>query len=191
MTVRNVRSYQTRGLIPPPTREGRRSIYSEQHLTQLKKIQDARARGASLSLIVAHLSAGGSLSGGSMDRSWLPVRPSTSGRPRGRRRARLSIDAALKRSEIPDKELTDLLDVLVTGGVLDRDGDQYLAERPLATHLNHEDGVLEVDSTLQLLAATVEAGQTIRNALSEADHGSDRRELIDLVNGTLNRIVSS
>ena len=61
MTARNVRAYQTKGLIPPPTRQGRRSVYSGEHLRRLQAIERARARGASLSLIASHLAEGNPL----------------------------------------------------------------------------------------------------------------------------------
>lgn len=58
MTARNVRAYQTKGLIPNPSRSGRRSVYGTEHLLRLQAIEQARRRGASLSLIAAHLAAG-------------------------------------------------------------------------------------------------------------------------------------
>jgi DNA-binding transcriptional MerR regulator len=61
MTARNVRAYQTKGLIPPPTRQGRRSVYGLEHLQRLQAIERARARGASLSLIASHLAEGRAL----------------------------------------------------------------------------------------------------------------------------------
>src|SRR5690349_14929704 len=63
MTARNVRAYQTKGLIPPPTRQGRRSVYGVEHLRRLQAIERARARGASLSLIANHLAEGRPLEG--------------------------------------------------------------------------------------------------------------------------------
>jgi DNA-binding transcriptional MerR regulator len=61
MTARNVRAYQTKGLIPPPIRKGRRSVYGAEHLKRLQAIEHARAKGASLSLIATHLADGRSL----------------------------------------------------------------------------------------------------------------------------------
>jgi DNA-binding transcriptional MerR regulator len=58
MTARNVRAYQTKGLIPPPSRRGRRSVYGLEHLQRLQAIERARARGASLTLIATHLAEG-------------------------------------------------------------------------------------------------------------------------------------
>lgn len=44
-TVRNVRVYQDRGLLPPPRREGRAGIYSEAHLGRLRLIGQLLDRG--------------------------------------------------------------------------------------------------------------------------------------------------
>jgi DNA-binding transcriptional MerR regulator len=44
-TVRNVRVYQDRGLLPPPRREGRAGIYSEAHLGRLRLIGRLLERG--------------------------------------------------------------------------------------------------------------------------------------------------
>ncbi|MFX8301261.1 MerR family transcriptional regulator, partial [Acinetobacter baumannii] len=43
-TVRNVRSYQDRGLIDPPERRGRVGIYTQAHLGRLKLINHLLAR---------------------------------------------------------------------------------------------------------------------------------------------------
>lgn len=47
-TVRNVRAYQERGLLPPPERRGRVGIYGEAHLARLKIIGPLLERGYSL-----------------------------------------------------------------------------------------------------------------------------------------------
>jgi DNA-binding transcriptional MerR regulator len=44
-TVRNVRVYQDRGLLPPPRREGRTGVYSEVHLGRLRLIGQLLDRG--------------------------------------------------------------------------------------------------------------------------------------------------
>ncbi len=61
MTPRNVRAYQTRGLISAPEREGRRSVYGRGHLRQLVAVRRARAEGATLGLISGVLSGGRSM----------------------------------------------------------------------------------------------------------------------------------
>jgi DNA-binding transcriptional MerR regulator len=45
MTVRNVRAYQERGLLPPPRRTGRTSVYDETHLARLRLIGQLLDRG--------------------------------------------------------------------------------------------------------------------------------------------------
>jgi DNA-binding transcriptional MerR regulator len=44
-TTRNVRGYQDRGLLPRPTRRGRIAIYTDNHLSRLKVINDLLHRG--------------------------------------------------------------------------------------------------------------------------------------------------
>jgi DNA-binding transcriptional MerR regulator len=44
-TTRNVRGYQDRGLIPRPIRRGRIAIYNDEHLAQLRVINDLLGRG--------------------------------------------------------------------------------------------------------------------------------------------------
>ena len=50
-TVRNVRAYQDRGLLPPPRREGRVGLYSEAHLGRLRMIGQLLERGYTLANI--------------------------------------------------------------------------------------------------------------------------------------------
>jgi DNA-binding transcriptional MerR regulator len=58
MTARNVRAYQTRGLLQPPRRVGRSSVYGTEHVQRLRAVQRARARGASLQLLRTLLDEG-------------------------------------------------------------------------------------------------------------------------------------
>lgn len=50
-TVRNVRAYQDRGLLPPPERRGRSGIYSDVHLARLRIIGQLLKRGYTLANI--------------------------------------------------------------------------------------------------------------------------------------------
>ena len=51
MTARNVRAYQTRGLLQPPGVQGRVAVYGADTSTRLLQVQQARSRGASLRLL--------------------------------------------------------------------------------------------------------------------------------------------
>jgi DNA-binding transcriptional MerR regulator len=50
-TVRNVRAYQDRGLLPSPRRQGRIALYSEAHLARLRLISQMLERGYGLANI--------------------------------------------------------------------------------------------------------------------------------------------
>jgi DNA-binding transcriptional MerR regulator len=54
LTVRNVRNYQSRGLIPPPEVQGRTGYYGTEHLAGLALIREMQAQGFNLAAI-AHL----------------------------------------------------------------------------------------------------------------------------------------
>jgi DNA-binding transcriptional MerR regulator len=50
-TVRNVRAYQDRGLVPPPERRGRNGIYTDSHLARVRLINQLLDRGYTLANI--------------------------------------------------------------------------------------------------------------------------------------------
>ncbi len=54
LTVRNVRNYQSRGLIPPPEVHGRVGYYSAEHTARLALIREMQAQGFNLTAI-AHM----------------------------------------------------------------------------------------------------------------------------------------
>ncbi len=54
LTVRNVRSYQSRGLIPPPEVQGRVGYYGAEHMARLQLIREMQAQGFNLAAI-AHV----------------------------------------------------------------------------------------------------------------------------------------
>lgn len=56
-TVRNVRAYQDRGLLPPPQRRGRSGVYTEEHLARLRVIQGLLERGYTIANIGELLAA--------------------------------------------------------------------------------------------------------------------------------------
>ena len=51
VSVRNIRAYQTAGLLPPPRLRGRLGLYDEQHLAKLSLIRDLRQQGFKLDTI--------------------------------------------------------------------------------------------------------------------------------------------
>jgi DNA-binding transcriptional MerR regulator len=57
MTARNIRAYQSRGLVPPPEVRGRTGYYGEQHLARLGLIRDMQREGFNLTAIKRVLDA--------------------------------------------------------------------------------------------------------------------------------------
>jgi DNA-binding transcriptional MerR regulator len=51
MSVRNVRFYTTKGLVPPPIRRGRSGYYSRVHVGRLELVQELQSHGFTLSAI--------------------------------------------------------------------------------------------------------------------------------------------
>jgi DNA-binding transcriptional MerR regulator len=51
MTVRNIRAYQSRGLLPPPEVRARTGYYGPEHVARLRLIADMRAEGMNLRTI--------------------------------------------------------------------------------------------------------------------------------------------
>ena len=54
ITVALLRSYQSKGLLPPPRREGRSAYYGPRHLERLREIAELKRRGYSLRSIAEH-----------------------------------------------------------------------------------------------------------------------------------------
>ncbi|WP_127481012.1 helix-turn-helix domain-containing protein [Nocardioides pantholopis] len=54
LSVRTIRAYQTRGLLAPPRRQGRRVVYGRRHLDRLEKIKTLQREGYNLAAIAAH-----------------------------------------------------------------------------------------------------------------------------------------
>ena len=51
MSVRNIRFYTARGLVPPPIRRGRSGYYSPDHVARLELVQELQGHGFTLSAI--------------------------------------------------------------------------------------------------------------------------------------------
>lgn len=59
ITVELLRSYQSKGMLPPPRHEGRVAIYDERHLDRVRHILELKDDGWSLRMIAQHLDHGG------------------------------------------------------------------------------------------------------------------------------------
>jgi DNA-binding transcriptional MerR regulator len=59
MSVRNIRFYTTKGLVPPPIRRGRSGYYSADHVARLELVQELQAHGFTLSAIEKYVAGDG------------------------------------------------------------------------------------------------------------------------------------
>jgi DNA-binding transcriptional MerR regulator len=94
MSVRNVRFYTTRGLVPPPIRRGRSGYYCSDHVARLELVRELQAHGFTLSAIdkyVARIPADASPEAISLHRTllapWTAELPETMSRRELARRA--------------------------------------------------------------------------------------------------------
>lgn len=139
VSVRNVRVYQDRGLLPPPRREGRTGWYSESHLARLELISRMLDRGYTFATISELLTAA---------QSGLRVEDvlTTDDVDGAARRLRHS-------RHLSHQELGDLFGSEITGDDLDRgvdmgvvapDGGGYRIDNPVlleAAKLLHDAGI--------------------------------------------------
>ena len=125
-TVRNVRLYQERGLLPKPERRGRRAIYSPEHLSRLQLVLRLMNRGYSLAAIKDLTDAwdrdhdlGHVL--GLKD----AVAPFAKEEP-----LRVSFEQLLAMYPYTDEDVDAAIERDVQIGVLARDGDDYVVPSP-------------------------------------------------------------
>lgn len=56
LSVRNIRFYTTKGLVPPPIRRGRSGYYTPDHVARLELVQELQSHGFTLAAIERYLS---------------------------------------------------------------------------------------------------------------------------------------
>lgn len=180
MTARNVRAYQTKGLIPPPMRAGRRSVYGAEHLHRLQAIERARSRGASLSLIAAHLAQGRPLDDDTLV-DWHP--------------ASHDITPLLTRPDIQREAAAQAcVDELVRAGVFRPEGRRLFTGREVAEALMaaHGQGLplhVALGVAQRALRAAIPLAATIRE--SSAARPVAARQLAEVAGSVLRHVISS
>jgi DNA-binding transcriptional MerR regulator len=148
-TVRNIRAYQDRGLIPPPRREGRVGLYSEAHLARLRLIGQMLGRGYSLANIGELLAAweGGQELGDLLGLEAALTEPWAQHHPIG-----VSLEELADLFGVGDdlEAAANVLSVALEEGLLRAEGDGYVADNP---------GLLRVGA--ELVAAGVPASAVL------------------------------
>ncbi len=125
LTVRNVRAYAARGLLPAPRLRGRTGLYGEEHVRRLQLVREMLSEGFSLHQIeqtLAGAPTGGGAAAlalrGALMAPWLPEPPEQT-------------DAATLMARAGQPTDARVIDELVGMGVLERlDGDRLLVLDP-------------------------------------------------------------
>ena len=131
-TVRNVRAYQDRGLIPPPERRGRKGIYTGVHLRLLKVINQLLDRGYTINNIKELLSA---VEKGHDVVELLGLEAAIASPWTGEMPRYFTISELSKifKVKVSLKSL-GVINTAVKLGVLEREGDRFLAPSPKLVH---------------------------------------------------------
>ena len=120
MTVRNVRAYAARGLLPPPRLVGRTGYYGRQHVARLQLVRQMLAEGWSLGVIERTLAGAPATASGStlalhraLVAPWLPPEPEET-----------TVEGLAERAGLPPDPA--LVDELVAFGLVERLGEDRL-----------------------------------------------------------------
>lgn len=143
MSVRTVRFYAGRGLIPPPRREGRNGYYGADHIARLELVRELQAHGFTLQAIEGYLDkipADATPGQVALHRTllapWMPELPETLPRAELERRA--------------GRELTDeALELLIALGVIEPTPDEdvfKLAPAHLAVGIGFLEAQLPIEA---------------------------------------------
>lgn len=188
MTPRNVRAYQTRGLISPPDRQGRRSVYGLHHMRQLMAVRRARADGATLGLISGVLTDGRRL------RLPAPGRTSGSDPVPGTARRRADLRRALSRMGAADDATADALGELAEVRAVAETGVRTVVTADVVARLTqlHRHGV-DPAAALRLAAGAARSVRPVarraRRSLTLGSGASLGRAEAELLAGLVGAVV--
>jgi DNA-binding transcriptional MerR regulator len=165
LSVRNVRFYTTRGLVPPPIRRGRSGYYSPEHVVRLELVQELQAHGFTLAAIekyVARIPADATPADIALQRSMLT--PWMSEAPE-----------LITRSELDERagrQLTgDELEALELMGIVKLAGRKFEVVR---SYLSVGIGVLDtgypMDAALAVQKVYADHGRAIAEELNQVFH---------------------
>ena len=167
MTVRTVRFYAGRGLIPPPRREGRNGYYGPGHLARLELVKELQAHGFTLAAIEGYLEQipdGATPEQVALHRTllapWTPELPETLGRADLETRAGRSLT-------------DDDLEILVAIGVVEPTPTEdvfRVAPAHLAVGMGFLDAGLPIDAALAARKIVTEHGRALAAAHRIMDH---------------------
>jgi DNA-binding transcriptional MerR regulator len=124
MTVRNVRAYAGRGLLPPPRLQGRTGYYSSVHLNRLLLVRDLLDRGYTLSAVEDALRDSSVSASHALELLSVLDEPRSPERPE-----RISVHELARLAGVEHD--SEFIDRLVDAGLVERESeDQLLLQQP-------------------------------------------------------------
>lgn len=156
MTVRNVRAYAGRGLVPPPRLVGRTGYYGPEHVSRLRLVRDLLDRGYTLAAVEKVLTRQSTAAAGhALDLLHTLEDPLGEEQPE-----EMGVDALQRLAGLADSERDgDFLDGLLTAGLVERIGDDRVRLlQPLVVRAGAKATALGLDraSVLALLPLLAE-----------------------------------
>jgi DNA-binding transcriptional MerR regulator len=154
-TVRTVRLYQEKGLLPPPERRGRFAAYGPRHLTRLQLVLRLAGRGYSLAAIADLTEAWDAQRGLA---HVLGVEDVLAERAHTEEPVRVTLDELLTWFPGDDEQLSGLQEAVALG-LLVPDDDEFLAPSP-----SFLDAGAELVASGMQLPVTLELGRLVRES---------------------------
>jgi DNA-binding transcriptional MerR regulator len=173
MTARNVRAYQSRGLLPPPRRDGRNALYGPEHVARLRLVRALHQRGLSLRVVRDMV-----------DRGTAETELARLARDQLVATRAVLVPMSPGNVEAFEAAHPGTIDAMVEAGVVVREGGRVLASAAglgLVSALLSRGVELEVSTRISLVAA--EAARTSLDALRKelADQGDPGPDIAGLV----------
>jgi len=164
MSVRTVRFYAGRGLIPPPRREGRNGYYGPDHIARLELVRELQSHGFTLQAIEGYLDKIPEDAGPdqvALHRTllapWMPELPETLARPALEKRAGRALS-------------DDDLELLIALGVVEPTPEEdvfKLAPAHLAVGMGFLDAQLPIEAAHGTRKIILEHGTSLAEELTE------------------------
>ncbi|MBY6388853.1 MerR family transcriptional regulator [Rhodococcus erythropolis] len=143
MTARNIRVWQTQGLLPPPERRGRIGFYTDNHLARIERIKALRGEGLRLDVIRRMLDSSAESAAGVSRLVVEMLGPSSHSGP-----------AEMKRVELARRLGHDAEEHLAACGLIEKRDDELVLVSDVVT-LGHVESLVEIGLSLEEVASAV------------------------------------
>jgi DNA-binding transcriptional MerR regulator len=145
MTPRNIREWQTIGVLPPPRRRGRLAFYDETHVARIERVKSLRADGFPLDVIRQFLERPQASAADVLTLSATVLDPASQGGSK-----------AVDRAGLAERLGADAVESLIGCGLIDGIDDQKVVIKDVAT-FDYVEQLVGIGLPLKAIASAVEA----------------------------------